>query len=216
MQVEGDYSSDGYASIKRLVAPEVANAFLHRLQQDLSQSRVSLRTYARQSGLLRQESIEIYGYHYKPMITFLWGLTPTMAELTGRDVLPTYNYFRIYRQGDICRVHSDRASCEHSLSLTLGYSDGKPWELEIGSNPIAEVQAPRDEWGDEAHRAIPMEPGDAVLYQGVTHRHARVTPNPNRWSAHMFLHWVDRDGPHRDCAFDGQVQPEAAVEFDLS
>jgi hypothetical protein len=28
-------------------------------------------------------------------------------------------------------------------------------------------------------------------------------PNPNGWSIHLFLHWVDRDGPVRDQAFDG-------------
>ena len=215
MQVDGDYHAKGYASIAGLVPPEVARAFLHRLQADLSQSQVSLQTYARQSPLLKKGSVEIYGYHYKPMITFLWGLTPSMIELTGRDLLPTYNYFRIYRQGDVCRVHSDRASCEHSLSLTLGYSDDKPWDLQIGSSLVEEPRAPAEDFGDEPYSSIPMQPGDAVLYKGVEHRHGRVTPNPNRWSAHMFLHWIDRDGPYRSQAFDGQADVAAPVEFNL-
>jgi hypothetical protein len=50
-----------------------------------------------------------------------------------------------------------------------------------------------------------MEVGDAVLYQGVHHRHGRMTPNPNGWSAHLFMHWVDQDGPYRDQAFDGLI-----------
>jgi hypothetical protein len=32
-------------------------------------------------------------------------------------------------------------------------------------------------------------------------------PNPNSWSAHLFLHWVDRDGPHAAHAFDGAGAP---------
>ena len=40
-----------------------------------------------------------------------------------------------------------------------------------------------------------MEVGDAVLYQGVNYAHGRITPNPNAWSAHLFLHFVDRNGP---------------------
>ena len=49
---------------------------------------------------------------------------------------------------------------------------------------------------------LPMGSGDAVMYQGVNHRHGRLQPNPNSWSAHLFLHWVDADGPHSDQAFD--------------
>ena len=47
------------------------------------------------------------------------------------------------------------------------------------------------------------------------HRHGRTAPNPNAWSAHLFLHWVDRDGPYRDHAFDGQITP-ADVDFAFS
>ena len=59
----------------------------------------------------------------------------------------------------------------------------------------------------------------AVLYRGVQHRHGRIKPNPNRWSAHLFLHWVDRDGPHAAQAFDVMAAPPASdggkVDFDL-
>jgi len=55
--------------------------------------------------------------------------------------------------------------------------------------------------------AVAMAAGDAVLYQGVHHHHGRVTPNPNRLSAHLFLHWVERDGAYANYAFDGQRPP---------
>jgi hypothetical protein len=47
------------------------------------------------------------------------------------------------------------------------------------------------------------------MYRGVNHRHGRIEPNPNRWSAHLFLHWVDANGPFADQAFD-HVAFEAA------
>jgi hypothetical protein len=47
-----------------------------------------------------------------------------------------------------------------------------------------------------------MAAGDAMLYRGLSHRHARLTPNPNNGSLHLFLHWVDPTGPYADCAFD--------------
>jgi len=36
----------------------------------------------------------------------------------------------------------------------------------------------------------------------VERRHGRVTPNPNRSSAHLFLHYVERGGRFEDHAFD--------------
>lgn len=204
MQVTGNYQEDGYAHVGGLVPPEVAAAFLGRLRQDLGNRTIDLRGVKQFPNLLQRPAFELYGHHYYPMLFFLWGLTPIIAQLIGRDLLPTYNYLRIYRQGDTCHVHSDRYSCEHSLSLTLGYSDGKPWNLEV-EQQRTEPSARVDQAFSSAAASISMEPGDGVLYQGVHHRHGRVTPNPNRWSAHLFLHWVDRDGPYRDHAFDGHM-----------
>jgi hypothetical protein len=154
---------------------------------------------------LKRPAVELYGYQYKPMLTFLWGLTPAMCEVTGRNLLPTYSYFRAYQQDDLCYVHSDRHACEHSLSMTLAYSDGKSWTLDVSQHRGGERAAPiTKDFAGQSYSSVRMQPGDAVLYQGVHYRHGRVTPNPNRWSAHMFLHWVDADGPFKAQAFDGK------------
>lgn len=215
MKVSGSYQDDGYAHLEGLLPAEVAQAFLQSLKQDMGPAAIPLSRAAGHSNLLNRPAFELYGHHYKPMLHLLWGLTPTMSEVVGRDLLPTYDYLRIYRAGDVCQVHSDRYSCEHSLSLTLGYSDGRPWALEIEkarSEPSARVDP---DFGAEAHASIAMQVGDALLYQGVHHRHGRTIPNPNRWSAHLFLHWVDRDGPYREHAFDGQLKP-GQVDFTFS
>ena len=204
MKVRGDYRADGYALVEGLISPEVAEALLGRVEADVAAARKSYADYAQTSPLMRRSTIEISGHFHPSLLTFLWGLTPIVEQLVGRPLLPSYDYFRVYQQGDICRVHSDRPSCEHSLSLTLGSSDGKPWPLEIGSAEVAGPDYLRDSFGDEPFESLPMRPGDAVLYQGVSRRHGRTTPNPNQWSAHLFLHWVDRDGPYRSHAFDAE------------
>ncbi|MBV8686471.1 MAG: hypothetical protein JOZ90_09135 [Alphaproteobacteria bacterium] len=212
MDVIGDYSGDGYALVRGLVPQEIAQAFLQSLKRDLGPGAIPLSGAENRINLLARPAFELYGHHYKPMLHFLWGLTPVVSGIVGRALLPTYDYFRLYREGDICRVHFDRPSCEHSLSLTLDYSDGAPWNLEVGrrrQEPSARVE---EDFGDEPHASLAMEVGDAVLYQGVHHRHGRTSPNPNGWSAHLFLHWVDRDGPYRDEAFDRQLSP-APVNF---
>jgi hypothetical protein len=210
MKVVGDYAKNGYAHIEELIAPEVAAAFLERFRTDLGPNPVRLSGVTEYPNLLGRAALDVYGHHYYPMAFFLWGLTPIVAQLVGKDLLPTYDYLRIYREGDRCRVHSDRYSCEHSLSLTLGYSDGRPWDLQVErgrSEPSARV----DEHFSDDYASVRMNPGDAVLYEGVHHRHGRTDPNPNRWSAHLFLHWVDRDGPYREHAFDGRSP--ASVDF---
>lgn len=214
MQVIGDYARDGYAHIKGLLTPEVTRAFLGEIKRAIGDQPIPLSRAPNAINLLSRPAFEIYGHHFTPMLHLLWGLTPMMCELTGRDLLPTYDYFRIYREGDICRVHYDRQSCEHSLSLTIDYSDGVPWALEVGKNETQPSSKVDEDFGQEAFTAIPMEVGDAVLYRGVQHRHGRMTPNPNLWSAHLFLHWVDRDGPYRDHAFDGQPKP-GPVNFEF-
>ncbi len=212
MRAHGDYYADGYALLEGLLPQEVATAFMRQLMNDLKQANITLQSYEKSSAILQRSAVEIYGYQYKPMITFLWGLTPIVANLVGRELLPTYNYFRIYRRGDICRVHSDRPACEHSLSLTLSYSDGASWPLELAKAPIAEPEPIADDFAGASPARLEMQPGDAVLYQGARYRHGRVMPNPNEWSAHMFLHWVDRNGAHAGEAFDQHTIAPAAID----
>lgn len=207
MRIEGDYGRDGYALVREIIPPEVAGAFMAQLRQDLPPGPLKTPE-GEPMEILRRPALDIAGAHYRPLEFFLWALTPAMEQVTGRKLVPTYDYLRIYREGDVCRVHRDRPSCEHSLSLTLDYSDGIAWPLEVGRETASVIeQQVTDDFGDEPTSSLAMEIGDAVAYQGVTHRHGRTVPNPNSWSAHLFLHWVDRDGPHAAQAFDGAGMP---------
>jgi hypothetical protein len=195
------YRNDGFVLLRELFPPAVLAAFRGRLQQDLGLMRT--RQFVRSNNLLTMPSIEVYSLEYPPMAGFLWGLTPRVAQVAACALMPSYAYFRIYQKGDICRVHSDREACEHSLSLTVELGENVPWALSIEKRrldrPLANVDA---DFGGEGFSSLPMSAGDAVMYRGVNHRHGRLEPNPNSWSAHLFLHWVDADGPYAAHAFD--------------
>ncbi|MEQ8311364.1 MAG: hypothetical protein RIA72_11780 [Sphingopyxis sp.] len=210
------YRRDGYLGLPGFISTEVTHALLTALKTDLVSGGVPFEQLKRKHDLLATEAIEIYGMQYMPLSTFLWGMTPAISALVGHALRPTYCYFRMYRQGDVCRIHSDRYACEHSLSLLLAASDGKPWPLEVGSRHIESPRQRADpDFGDEAYGSVPMLPGDAVLYQGVHRLHGRMQPNPNRWSAHLFLHWVDPDGPYADHAFEGvRILPTEALAME--
>lgn len=216
MIVEGDYRRDGHALVRGLIGGEICNAFLRQFQIAIEANGATVAQLNRSSTLLSRDAPEVYGYHYPPMLALLWGLTPAIAGIVGRDLMPSYSYMRLYREGDICRVHGDRPACEHSLSLTLDYSDGVEWPLELGTRwmekPTASIES---DFGEEPSVALTMAAGDAVLYRGVALRHGRTIPNPNQWSAHLFLHWVERDGSYAEHAFDGNRELIRPVHFQM-
>jgi hypothetical protein len=202
MQVVGDYQKNGFALVRELIPEDVARAFMKGLKDEFGESAIQLSTPREYPAVLRRAAFEFDGDAYKPMKYFLWALTPTVSQLVGKDLLPTYGYFRVYRGGDICRVHSDRPESEHSVSLTLDYSDGEVWDLQIGHERIDSLHPLADDFGSQEYTSLGMKIGDAALYQGHHYAHGRMTPNPNRWSAHLFLNFVDRDGSKSDRAFD--------------
>lgn len=200
------YAARGAALMEGLIPADVARSVTFQAQ--LLAGKKNGPALAAPSVSTRP-TYEIYGYFWPNLTGLHWGLTPALEAATGARLLPTYAYFRTYQQGDTCKVHVDRPSCEHSVSLTIGYSDDMPWALCIGTRPwrADEMRARplADGFDGEDFTRLAMRPGDAVLYKGVDYRHGRVDPNPNRWSAHLFLHWVSADGPYAEWAFDKQT-----------
>jgi alkylated DNA repair dioxygenase AlkB len=206
MRVHGDYSAAGYALVERLLCAEMAKALLDRIWSDVRDEKLQLR-HAPANPLLTKPAMELHGARHPPLTSFQWGLTPLLSQLTGKALLPTYCFFRLYQRGDRLRVHADRQACEHSLSLTLGYSDGRVWPFEVGEQPARPGSA--EDFADEPFSSLDMGPGDAVIYRGIDRRHGRISPNPNQWSAHLFCHWVTADGPHRHLAFEDVAADDA-------
>jgi hypothetical protein len=117
-------------------------------------------------------------------------LLPTVEAISGRNVYPTYSFFRVYRAGDTLRRHIDRPSCEFSLSVCLGYRAAAPWPLLI-EGPVGNF-------------AAELGVGDGVLYKGVECPHWREAFD-GEISAQAFFHYVDRDGPYAEWRFDKRV-----------
>jgi hypothetical protein len=205
MSASEAYKAGGADLLHGLLSPEVATAMAHKIALGIAQGGPR---WLAPPSIGNKPCFEVSCMEWPVLLTFLWGVTPKIEEVAGARLLPTYSYFRTYQRGDVCRIHADRPACEHSLSLTLAYADDIPWALAVADSPVAEDQRQTlrgdDGFGDEAYSEYAMKPGDAVIYRGYDYRHGRTTPNPNRWSAHLFMHWVERDGPYRDQMFDGK------------
>ncbi len=209
------YHDHGYTVLKAAAPREVAQGLLGLITNAIKNPDAAKRMMSAPS-VNAKPSYEFHASQFPTVFGFHWGLTSRLQDVTGKRLAPSYCFFRAYQSGDICTVHSDRPACDHSMSLSLGYSEGILWSIEVGNRFYAPEEANKltiaRDFGGEGHSSIMLSPGDALIYKGVNHRHGRITPNPNRWSAHLFLHWVDLDGPFAEWAFDKRPPP-APGEF---
>ena len=134
--------------------------------------------------------------HYgdQVMETLLVKMLPVMAKETGLDLVPTYSYARIYKQGDILRRHKDRPSCEISTTLNLG---GDPWPIFIdgtgADSVIDEYKQIHKPDAPEGTKVL-LDPGDMLVYSGCELEHWRE-PFEGQVCGQVFLHYNHRNGP---------------------
>ncbi|NWG70647.1 MAG: hypothetical protein HXY23_03430 [Parvularculaceae bacterium] len=207
------YHARGYSALEGVAPGPLATNMLGLVDLLLTRPGAAQKAF-RKPSVNERVCIELYSYHYPALTGFHWGLTARMCDVTGKRLVPTFGFFRVYQKGDVCTIHTDRPSCEHSLSMPLAYADDILWDFEIGEKfydyeTACALKAGHD-FGEERYTTLKLRPGDAILYKGVNYRHGRMSPNPNRWSAHLFLHWVEEDGVHKEWAFDKQVLPKPA------
>lgn len=122
----------------------------------------------------------------------LESMTAPFSDHCGVELLPTYAFGRIYARGDVLHPHRDRAACQYSLTMTLGYSGDAPWPI---------FTALREDRSDAA--AWLIEAGQALAYPGCEAWHWRE-PLAMDWQAQMFFHYVDAAGPHAHLVYDGR------------
>jgi hypothetical protein len=127
-----------------------------------------------------RNSYSSYGHHICESL--MLHLQPLIEEVTKKKLLPTYSYARIYWKGSELVKHTDRPSCEYSISICIDYKD-KPWNIYFDGECIA------------------LEPGDLVVYKGMEVEHWRL-PYDGEEQTQIFLHYVDADGPHREWSLD--------------
>lgn len=108
-----------------------------------------------------------------------------MQKETGLELSPTYSLWRMYTLNADLKKHTDRESCEISVTVMIA-SDGTPWPIFIDGTEIN------------------MKPGDAAIYLGCELEHYREVFKGD-WHAQTFLHYVDRNGPHKEWARDKRL-----------
>jgi hypothetical protein len=128
------------------------------------------------------------------METLLVKMLPVMAKETGLNLVPTYSYARLYKNGDILRRHKDRPSCEISTTLNLG---GDPWPIFIdgtGADTVIDefkqIHKPNAPKGTK----VLLDVGDMLVYSGCELEHWRE-PFEGNTCGQVFLHYNHVNGP---------------------
>ena len=120
-------------------------------------------------------------------------IKPKIEKDYGKELVPTYSFWRMYTYNSDLFPHIDRASCEISATVMFG-SDGTKWPFFVDGNKFD------------------LEPGDAVLYLGTKLKHWRETFLGD-WHAQGFLHYVDQEGPHAEWKRDKRPQYALRNEY---
>jgi len=89
---------------------------------------------------------------------------------------PTYSFCRFYETGQWLEKHTDRPSCQYSITLPLMQYDGTPWSIYLDNNPID------------------LELGDMLIYKGCEVLHWREKFE-GKYQVQAHLHYVDSNHP---------------------
>jgi hypothetical protein len=184
MDKASNFQQNGYAIIRKMIDPILAD-FISKELKLLRDNFYLVEGFDKNTvigdGLVNGNNFFYYGNQATE--TLLEYIKPIMETTTGKQLLPTYSYLRIYYEGAVMPRHTDRPSCEYSATLSLSVDDD-PWEIYMDGNPVI------------------LYPGDAAVYKGMEVEHHRENPYKGKEQIQVFLHFVDADGDYANLQYD--------------
>lgn len=163
-----------YKLIKNFITPKEVNLF----------QKYCYNTLDADKGyrIMDSQSFSPAFYDDPLMTALLETKLPKVEKESNLKLFPTYAYWRYYVFGGMLQPHTDRPSCEISITLCIKKYDNWPIIIE--------------------KEKIELEEGDAVLYAGCEHSHRRPGTYKGEGMAQVFLHYVDQNGPNTKHAYD--------------
>ena len=125
-----------------------------------------------------------------PSCTYImWRVKPILEELLGEELLPTYWFSTTYHKGGWMNCHTDRPSCE--VSVTMNICGDAKWPIKL-----------KDKVGKNRAVVTPVGHGVAYLGTEVEHWRSPLRTHDNDRFMQLFLHFVRKNGQYADYAFD--------------
>jgi len=198
------FEENGWVKIDNFIDRNMANLLYHHIQ--LEAARLN---YYEENDIEHNEHIDgkfndkqvpgNFSKYGDPIMDTLLSLSlEQMITLTGKDLVPTYSYHRLYTTGAELKRHVDRRSCEISTTLCLGYDISN-----VDTNKYPDWDWPmfiKEKNGKEM--PVHMKPGDMIIYRGCELEHWRE-PYWGVNHGQVFLHYNEKGGKY-DIPFDGR------------
>ena len=130
-------------------------------------------------------------------ISLLNAFIPTVKEIVGKDIYPTYAYTREYSKGSELISHRDRDSCEISVSITL--KQDKDIEKFYVSTKDKHDSLKED------IISVDLLEGDGVLFFGTESNNQNWhwrDPIESESTLQVFLHYCYKDGQYANHAYE--------------
>ena len=116
-------------------------------------------------------------------------IQPVLEELLEEELIPSYWFSTTYHNKGWMNCHTDRPSCE--VSVTMNICGDAAWPIKL-----------KDLEGNKQSVVTPS--GDGVAYLGMTVPHWRspMRSHDNDRFMQLFLHFVRKNGPCAEYAYD--------------
>ena len=174
-----DKFGDTYKVIRNYISSEEANTLGESYKEFVVTNGIPTEA--------EEITTNAYDFYNRPeQVALLSEKVSHINELLGRKVLPAYSFVRQYGVGSFLSKHTDRPSCEVSLSIHL--QGDKEWGFCIEDkegNPVELI----------------LHPGDAVLYDAPNATHWREVYT-GEFYVQTFHHYVLLGGEHEHRFFD--------------
>jgi hypothetical protein len=131
-----------------------------------------------------------FGYYADPLVEVLLKSCLSVVEKeTGLSLEPTYSFSRVYQGKEELKPHTDRPSCEISVTVNVACTMSEPWPIWVqykNNDPVKCM----------------LNPGDAIIYKGCEVTHWRRSLDVGALNPQFMLHYVVKDGPNAAYKFD--------------
>jgi hypothetical protein len=165
------FQSNNYLILDNFIESEKAEQLYKELKEDIKNNPQAFHV---DDQCPKSTAI----YNYQPFLNILCKKIKNISDVMEESMLPTYTYARLYKNSEILEKHTDRPSCEISITLHLGGDHEWPiWMTKPNGEEVS----------------IELKPGQAIMYQGMVSPHWRDEFEGTEYGQ-VFLHYVRGEG----------------------
>ena len=135
-----------------------------------------------------------------------------LEQAIGRKLYNTYYYDRFYFPGQPLIKHTDRPSCEISVTIHIGTNIKESWPIWIKTPDTFEDKTMKTLITSGENRSVHLEAGDGMIYKGCERPHwrdpmpglleSKINKNESLYYHQIFFHYVLQDGIRAHHAWD--------------